>query len=265
MTIAEPLLRESRASKRRSLRARLVGVASCAGLLLGAGSGLAATDGDTRDVGVEKEPEPKEPRDTHFWVDGGAGYGYLSLNTFVVDNEDGFTAELVPMEADGIAGNLGLGLRFGVFTIGPRGSVMVLRNETAGRRIRELQLWSIDLELGFRIPLHKVEPYFVFGGGYSTFGGLDDAFEGVGDGLNIDGANLRAGVGVDWLPTASFSLGARATGEVLLLSRPAVPLRDLAQPREVGTISEARARVLEGDGSSAGVALAVVVGPGFHF
>jgi hypothetical protein len=229
------------------------------------GSALAAKDENTRDVGVEQESETREPSDRHFWVNGGAGYGYLSLDTFVVDDEDGLTASLVPMEADGVAGNLGLGFRFGTFTIGPRGTVMVLRNETAGRRVRELQLWSLDLELGFRIPLHKVEPHFMFGGGYSTFGGLDDAIEGVGDGLNIDGANLRAGVGIDWIPTPAFSLGARGTAEVLFLSRPAVPLRDLAEPRQVGTISEARARVLEGDGSSAGVAFTVVAGPGFHF
>jgi hypothetical protein len=51
----------------------------------------------------------------------------------------------------------------------------------------------------------------------------------------------------------------------LFLSRRAVPIRDLAEQQEVGTISEAKARVLEADGSSAGFAYAVVLGPGLHF
>src|SRR5262245_57128331 len=142
MTIGKQSFRRPGA---RSWPAKLLGLVSCVGLLLGAGSGLAATTSDVkRDSGpVEPESAPKQPSDTHFWIDGGGGYGHLSLNTFVVDNEDALTAELVPMQADGIAGNLGLGLRFGAFTIGPRGTVMVLRNETAGRRVRELTLWSL--------------------------------------------------------------------------------------------------------------------------
>jgi hypothetical protein len=52
---------------------------------------------------------------------------------------------------------------------------------------------------------------------------------------------------------------------VLFLSRRAVPIRDLARPREVGTLSEARARIREAEGSTAGAAYTLVVGPGLHF
>lgn len=45
----------------------------------------------------------------------------------------------------------------------------------------------------------------------------------------------------------------------------AVPLRDLAEMQEVGTISEAKARVLQSDGTTAGTAYMFLFGPGVHF
>jgi hypothetical protein len=108
--------------------------------------------------------------------------------------------------------------------------------------------------LHVRFQLGRVEPHLLFGGGYSTFGGLDNAIDGVRAGLDIDGANLRAGLGLDWFATPELSIGARGTAEALFLSRRAVPIRDLARPREVGTLSEARARILEAEGSTAGAA-----------
>jgi hypothetical protein len=51
----------------------------------------------------------------------------------------------------------------------------------------------------------------------------------------------------------------------LFLSRPGIPLRQLAAPESVNTLGEAKARLLEGEGTSAGTSVAVTVGPGFHF
>ena len=252
MTLADP-------------RIALVALAVAAGSLLVSPAVPAATE-DFRDTGEGRaEKKEKKPTETWFWLDGGAGYGHVNLSTFVVDDAESLTADLVPTNTGGVAGHLGLGLRFGIFTIGPRGTVIALQDARTGRSVRDIQLWSLDLEGTFRIPLGRLEPHFLFGGGYSTFGGLDDAVDGVRAGLDIDGANVRAGLGLDWFATPELSIGARGTAEVLFLSRRAVPLRDLARPREVGTISEARARILEAEGSSAGAAYTLVIGPGLHF
>jgi hypothetical protein len=131
--------------------------------------------------------------------------------------------------------------------------------------VNDLQLYSIDAELGVRIPIVRFEPYLLVGGGYSAFGGLDDAISGVGQGLAVDGANVRAGLGLDFYVIPLLSLGARFTGELLFLSRPGVPIRDLATAQQVNTVGEAKARLLEADGSSIGTALNFTVGPALHF
>ena len=265
MPLADPSAGDGKRGPRGSWRVPLLAVAAAACWLLAASSTRAAND-DRGDTGLGRaEADRKEPTETLFWLDGGAGYGHVNLSTFVVDDAESLTAELVPTSAGGVAGHLGLGLRFGIFTIGPRGTVIAIQNATIGRNVRDIQLWSLDLEGTFRIPLGRVEPHFLFGGGYSTFGGLDNAIDGVRAGLDIDGANLRAGLGLDWFATPELSIGARGTAEALFLSRRAVPIRDLARPQEVGTLSEARARILEAEGSTAGAAYTLVVGPGLHF
>jgi hypothetical protein len=161
--------------------------------------------------------------------------------------------------------NVGFGLRWLVLTFGARLGASFFDDPSPGRSDGSSQLYSVDAELGFRIPAGPVEPYFVMAGGYSRFGGLDDAIQGVGQGLDIDGANLRLAFGLDYFFNQNVSLGARVAGEALFLSRPGIPLRSLAAPEQVNTLGEARARLLEGEGSSAGTSLAITVGPGVHF
>jgi hypothetical protein len=152
-----------------------------------------------------------------------------------------------------------------VLTVGPRLAVSFFNDPSPGRSDGSSQLYSVDAEFGFRIPAGRFEPYFVMAGGYSRFGGFDDAIQGVGRGLNIDGANLRLGLGFDYFVSPNISIGVRGAGEVLFLSRRGVPVRQLAAPEQVNTIGEAKARVLEGEGSSAGTSFAVTLGPGVHF
>jgi hypothetical protein len=100
----------------------------------------------------------------------------------------------------------------------------------------------------------------VFGVGYSVFGGLGDALSGIGQGLDIDGGNLRLGFGLDYFLTNTWSIGVRATGELLFLSRTGVPIRDLARAQSVSTVREARTRLAEGEGTSAGTAFSITIG-----
>jgi hypothetical protein len=156
-----------------------------------------------------------------------------------------------------------LGGRIFNLTLGARASLanLVTSSGTAGN----LQLWSIDGEATLRLLSGKIEPYLLVGGGYSTFGGLGDAVQGVRQGLDIDGANARLGIGVSIQVTGALSLDARATAELLFLARRGIPVRDLAAPQQVGTIDAAKARILQGSGSSIGTAVALQIGPGVRF
>src|SRR5262249_49783143 len=127
-----------------------------------------------------------------------------------------------------------------------------------------MQLWTADAEVGFRIPLRRFEPYLTFAGGYANLDGIADRVRGL-HGLTVHGANARMGFGVDWFFARHFSLGANLTGELLAMTRPGVSITDLATAKQVGTLDEAKARVLEADGSSWGTAITGTVALGAHF
>lgn len=203
-----------------------------------------------------------------FWVDAGVGWQRLNMTTVRVDRNaagDALTADLVPQVVDGPTAHLGVGVRFLPLTVGVRAGVAAFQDSSPARSVNGMQLYSIDAELGVRIPVARFEPYLLVGGGYSAFGGLGDAVTGVSRGLAVDGANVRGGLGLDFYVSPLLSLGARFTGELLFLSRPGVPIRDLATAQQVSTIGEAKARLLEADGSSIGTALNLTVGPALHF
>src|SRR5258706_15267925 len=126
-----------------------------------------------RPAASQHEAEKVDPMSTHFYLNGGVGYGAVGLNTFLAEeNGNRFTAGFVPTRADGPSADLGLGLRLTVLTLGLRGSVIALPDDSAQPTVGGLPLLSIDAELGFRIPLGRVEPYLFAAGGYSKFGGL---------------------------------------------------------------------------------------------
>jgi hypothetical protein len=198
------------------------------------------------------------------WVNADAGYEMLSLRTFRAD-PDKLTADFAPSSGSGAAAGVGLGARIVFFTIGARARVGQFHDDAPMRTVGDWQLWSLDAEIGFRAPLGRVEPYLTVAGGYAIIGGFDDAVAGVKQGLDVSGAELRGGVGVDIFVHPMISLGVNVTAAGLFLARPGIPVRDLAAAKEVGTLNEAKARVLEADGSSAGWALTISGGPGFHF
>lgn len=223
-------------------------------------------------------PRDQPPRDTErqlrspgssvFWIDSGVGYEHVGLTTLHVQRDSTGRAtfgQLAPASRDGPTIALGLGLRWLFFTLGARVTAAFFSDAIPGSSENSSQFYSIDAELGFRVPAGRFEPYVLFGAGYSVFGGLGDALSGVTQGLNVDGANLRLGFGLDYFLTNTWSIGVRGTGELLFLSPSGVPIRDLARPESVNTVREARTRLAEGEGSSAGTAFSITIGPGVHF
>jgi hypothetical protein len=209
-----------------------------------------------------KDEEEEEFGEEWVWLDARAGYTFMDMLTF--DAADGLlTAGLVPTSVGGPSVAVGAGVRLWFVTLGPRVTVSMF--DPADGRQGSFNMWSVDAEVGLRIPLGRVEPHFVLAAGYSALGGINDAVEPIGNGFDIEGANVRAGGGLDVYITENVSLGADVSGEVLVLSRPGMPLEEVTTARDVGTINEAEAEVLQADGSSTGAALTVLGGFGIHF
>ena len=103
------------------------------------------------------------------------------------------------------------------------------------------------------------------GAGYTTFGGFSSAIDGAGHGLNVNGANVRLALGFDYFVARFVSLGLTGSGELLMLTRPGVPVREVAALPGSNTPDVAATRFLEANGSTYGMALAVTGGAKLHF
>jgi hypothetical protein len=104
-----------------------------------------------------------------------------------------------------------------------------------------------------------------FAGGYTSFGGFDTALQGLAAGVDVHGVDARLEGGVDYWVTPTVSLGAGASAGLLFVARPGVSARDLAIPKQIGTLDDAKARVLEASGSSLGATFALNGVLGVHF
>lgn len=201
-------------------------------------------------VGTAAAPARAAPlRWAYVQVEGGVQS--LDLRAFDAGDEDHITAGFVPIQSVGPSFALSAGGRLFFLQLGARLSMSHFDDDTE-RTVGAYDLWTVGAEIGTRLTLGPVEPYVLFGVGYAAFGGLDDAISGLSRGLDVDGVDLRAAVGADVFVTRVLSMGARLGGDVLLLSRPGAPIRELGEPQYVETLGEARQRVLEADGASAG-------------
>jgi len=225
---------------------------------------LAAAAGGARaqPLGVSGE----DPKDVEwFFIKPGFGYQRVWLRTLRAEDSERLTARVIPEDLSGPAPSLGIGMKIRFVSFGVTGRVAHLSGAAPERDTATLQLWSLDGELAFRAPLGPFEPYVLVGGGYSTFGGMGDMVDGLGEGLDVNGANVRGGLGFDYYLSRELSLRFEGASEILFLAREGVAARDLAEPKEIGTLNEAEERLLEADGSSAGIGLGVSVGLGVHF
>jgi hypothetical protein len=196
-----------------------------------------------------------------FWVNGEVGYGLLGLQTFHAN--DLVDAELVESTQNGLVFGAGAGVRLIFLTLGAR-----FRLGTFDK----WQLWTLNAELGFRLPFGRLEPYFTFGGGYASLGSFDTgsvggALDDIGvssDGLDVRGFDLRGGVGIDYFVGRTLSVGANLSGDLLFLSRPRVSGVE-ASGSGADTEAEAAADVYSKDGSSVGGAATLMAVVGLHF
>lgn len=184
------------------------------------------------------------------------GYEYLGLETF---SSDGLTyANTISTTSSGPMIGVGAGLRLIFLTLGARARIGMFEQWNLG---------TINAEAGVHIPIGAVEPYFTFGGGYAFLGAMD-ANNWGGD-ADIRGWDVRAGFGLDYYVTPSFSIGGNLTGEALFLSRPGVDLMAAAtgsgSTQDTVELDDASKRIAEADGSSVGAAFTGSAVLGLHF
>ncbi len=204
------------------------------------------------------------PKSQHLWIDAQAGVESVQLQTFSA-NFDTVSVGVLPTSGVGPTANIGAGLRLVFLTLGVRGRVSFFQDNAPTQTVGAWQIWTLDGEVGLRAPLGRFEPHAAIDIGYASFGGLQTAVQGLSAGLDVHGIDARLDGGVDYWLTHHLSLGVDVSGGLLAVSRPGVSVRDLATPQQVGTLNEAKARVLEANGSSVGSTFAVTGSLGLHF
>jgi len=234
--------------------------------ILSAASALAPRAAPAQTVAVERVEAKNEPNPKReiVWTNVEAGLQSVRLQTFSA-NLDSFTGGIFPTSATGPMLGFGAGFRVVFLTLGARARVTMFNDDAPEQRLGNWQLWTLDGEIGLRAPLGRLEPYFNASGGYATFGGLSRAVAGIGDGLNVHGVDARAAFGFDYYVTKHVSLGLQISGDLLFIARDGVSVANLAAAKQIGTLNEAKARVLEASGTTVGSAWALTGGVGLHF
>jgi len=194
-----------------------------------------------------------------FWIDGTIGGSYIDMRQFSSD-----TLQIEKSSAGGPAFSLGAGLRFVVFVAGAR-----IRHNA----LSSFNMWQINGEAGFKIPVSSFDILFALHGGYSFVGRLGDANQATStstpaanDAVSVRGFNGGLDVAFDYYVSPTFSVGAGILGDVLFLNRPAVGLP--ANFSQLPAEQQAAVRndpLYQRSGTSAGLQLAGGLRLGLHF
>lgn len=186
---------------------------------------------------------------TFAWLNAELGPQYVGLQALKHDNlVDG---TMVDSKGAGMGYGAGIGARLLAFTLGARFRF---------GNFSDWQLWTLGAEAGMHIPLGRIEPYFTFGAGYASLGGIKPT--GAASALNpsAHGLDLRGSAGLDAYLSDTFSIGANLSGDLLFLGRsPAAPtpLPPASNPEEQHAID---VYTQHGSGIGAGGMLSLVLG-----
>jgi len=189
------------------------------------------------------------------WLNAEIGFEHLGLQTFHANNL--VDAAIVGTTQTGFLYGAGLGVRLVFITLGARFRMGMFS---------AYDLWTLDGEVGLRIPLGKLEPHLMIAAGFASLGAFSASDVGGGvnrDNLDISGYNVRAGGGLDYYVTPIFSVGAAVTFELLGLSRASVS--DLQNLQSGGASTATAGELYQASGSSLGSALTGTLVLGLHF
>jgi hypothetical protein len=224
------------------------------------------------DRGKAEKPAPRPARTTEIvYANVEGGYENVSINSLTAAGSVA-TGDIRPVSVNTSSGGafygIGAGFRLAFLTLGGR---------WRGAHLGMGDLSTIDGELGARISLNRVEPYFTFGAGYARLAATGSEVAGIPD-LDIHGWNARAGLGVDYYPDKNFTVGVNFAGDVLAMARPGVDLSTSPEAQAQSRVAECKAMTdpsqqsqcaanvaHDAQGASAGFAASLAVVMGLHF
>jgi opacity protein-like surface antigen len=167
-------------------------------------------------LALEQAQEKDSGRGLEFvYLDGEAGFEFAALEA--ITKSGNLLPEGSNSSAVGLMFGAAAGLRLLYFTVGPHFRFA---------HTNDWDLWTLNLDFGWRIPLGMIEPHGEIGGGYAKLGHSADKLVGLYPDVSVSGFDFRLGAGVDYYPTNAFSIGATLDFEFLRLARSRVsPLR----------------------------------------
>jgi hypothetical protein len=179
----------------------------------------------------------------YFQLDGGLQFASLTA----LHQSGSLLADSSKSSAVGPLFGVATGMRLLYFTVGPS-----FRFTHTG----DWDLWTLNLDFGWHVPLGKLEPYGMIGAGYAKLGHAADSLLGAERGVSIAGFNVRLGGGVDYYISNVFSVGAMINLDLVRLGRSGVALNSTDSPS---------AAVFGSDASSLGLGVTGAAVVGFHF
>jgi hypothetical protein len=194
-----------------------------------------------------------------FWLDGSVGGSYINMSQFSSES-----LKIEKSSAGGPAFSVGGGVRFVVLVLGAR-----LRHNA----LSSFNMWQINAEAGFKLPVKSFDVLFGVHGGYSFAGRLGDAglatstnTPAATDAVSIRGYNAGVDVAFDYYITPLFSVGAGILGDFLFLNRPQADkpaaFANLTPDQQAAINNDA---LYQKSGSSVGLQLAGGLRLGLHF
>lgn len=189
------------------------------------------------------------------WLDAQLGGSYIDMRQFSSE-----TLSIENPSAGGPMFALGAGLRFVLLTLGVRARYNALS---------AFNMWQLNGELGFKIPIGKID--FLIGGhgGYSFVGSLGEgtatstSIPTNADAVKIRGFNVGLDVALDYYVTPNFSVGAGFLADFLYLNRPPVDKPAGLTPDQEALVDADP--LYQQSGTSAGMQLGGALRLGLHF
>ena len=200
-----------------------------------------------------------------FWLNAEAGAEYIGLAKF--ETREFGNAALVRDAQFGPMGGIAAGFQLGFLTLGAR---------FRSAHFSDFDTWTLNGEVGVRIPIAIVEPHFVLGGGFASLGDLKldklstkSGIDNVTD-VDIHGWNVRGGFGVDVYLTNNVTVGVLVMGDALFLfqdAKASIPANIQTGLDEAGEpeLDSAAEEIAELDGTSIGGSASATVSVGLRF
>ncbi len=205
----------------------------------------------------EAEREDSGRKFELFWFDAQLGASYIDMRQFSSE-----TLAIEKASAGGPMFALGAGVRFVLLTLGVRARYNALSS---------FNMWQINGEIGFKIPIRNVDLLFGLHGGYSFVGSLGEGATATNSGntqansdaVKVRGFNAGLDLAVDYYVTPTVSVGGGFVGDFLLLNRPPVGVPAGLTPDQQAAV--AADPLYQRSGTSAGLQLGGALRLGFHF